>query len=75
MKPKNILKVVLSLSLISVSSALAADDVDAILKQISGESSGGGSSSGQNTSLKKSKSSDSGTTSRKKKHSSLCALN
>jgi hypothetical protein len=66
MIPKNILKVVLSLSLISVSSALAADDVDAILKQISGESSGGGSSSGQNTSLKKSKSSDSGTTSRKK---------
>jgi hypothetical protein len=67
MKPKHILKVVLGVSLISLGSAVAADDVDSILKQISGESSGGGSSSGsKNTSLKKSSSSDSGTTSRKK---------
>jgi hypothetical protein len=66
MKPQYILKVVLGVSLISVGSAVAADDVDSILKQISGESNGGGSSSGQNTSLKKSSSSDSGTTSRKK---------
>jgi len=67
MKPQHILKLVLGISLISVNSALAADDVDAILKQISGESSGSGSSSGQNTSLKK-KSSPSGsaTTTHKK---------
>jgi hypothetical protein len=68
MKPKHILKVVLGVSLISLGSAVAADDVDSILKQISGESSGGGSSSGsKNTSLKKSSSSDSGTTPRKKR--------
>lgn len=66
MKPHHILKAVLGVSLISLSSAVAADDVDSILKQINGESSGGGSSSAQNTSLKKSKSSVSGTTSRKK---------
>jgi hypothetical protein len=66
MKPKHILKVVLGVSLISLGSAVAADDVDSILKQISGESTGGGCSSGQNTSLKKSSSSDSGTTPRKK---------
>jgi hypothetical protein len=66
MKPQNILKVALGVALVCGRSVMAADDVDSILKQISGESSGGGSSSGQNTSLKKSKSSDSGTTSRKK---------
>lgn len=67
MKPKHILKVVLGVSLISVGSAVAADDVDSILKQISGESTGGGSSSGQNTSLKKSSSSNAGTSSTKKR--------
>ncbi len=67
MKPQHILKVVLGVSLISVSSAVAADDVDSILKQISGESSGGGSSSGQNTSLKKSSSPNAGTSSTKKR--------
>ena len=66
MKPHHILKAVLGVSLISLGSAVAADDVDSILKQISGESSGGGSSSGQNTSLKKSSSSNAGSTSRKK---------
>jgi hypothetical protein len=59
MKPKHILKVVLGVSLISLGSAVAADDVDSILKQISGESSGGGNSNGQNTTLKKSGSSES----------------
>jgi hypothetical protein len=65
MNPQHILKVALGVSLISVNSALAADDVDEILKQISGESSGG-SSTGKNTSLKKSGSSETATTSRKK---------
>lgn len=67
MNPHHILKAVLGVSLISISSAVAADDVDSILKQISGESSGGGSSSGQNTSLKKSSSSNTGTSSTKKR--------
>ena len=66
MKPHHILKAVLGVSLISISSAGAADDVDSILKQISGESSGGGRTGGKNTSLKKSSSSDAETTSHKK---------
>ena len=66
MKSLNILKVALGVALICGTSAMATDDVDSILKQISGESSGGGTSGGNNTSLKKSKSSDSGTTPRKK---------
>ena len=54
MKPQHILKIALGVSLITVGSAVAADDVDSILKQINGESSGssssGGSGSGKNTS-------------------------
>ena len=68
MKPQNILKVALGVALIGGTSAMAADDVDSILKQIGGESSGGGNSTGNNTSLKKSSSSES-RASYKKKHS------
>jgi len=71
MKPQNILKIALGVSLITVGSAVAADDVDSILKQINGESSGssssGGSGSGKNTSLKKSSSSEATTTAPRKK--------
>jgi hypothetical protein len=67
MKPHHILKVALGVSVISLGSVMAADDVDSILKQINSESSGGGSSTGQNTSLKKNSSSES-KSSAKKKH-------
>jgi hypothetical protein len=68
MKPQNILKAALGVSLLYVGSARATDDVDSILKQIKGESSGGGSA--QNTSLKKSNSTHSVTTTHKRRSES-----